>query len=349
MDWSNIQVGTWWPVLPGLLAMVALATIWHKRKGALFPDAGLLDRTALAGGLLDRLPLLTGAIIVCLFILALMDISTTRSVVIEQTARDFLVIVDTSRSMRENTSLMRQEYPPRYERKVGLFSGNVEDPTKIPELARYELARESLLHFKSMLNPQEDRVGLVYFNSMIYLMSGFTSNFDFIEQQLANMDPYVTFGTNIRWALEQGMNMLDRYPSRNKQAVILLTDAEAKSTEHLQQQLDRIDRSDVSFYLLWITSDMEGNVSPAARDFLQNVRNIGVVYTIDDLAEGNLNDAMEEIISKLENYPYQEIRHERIDMSGFIFTVIRWLMLFWILLVATVYHPLRANALSTRS
>jgi len=347
MNWSGIQVGAWWPLLPGIAAAMVLLVFWYRRKGALFPDASLLGDTAVAGGLVDRLPVILGGILLILLVMSLMDISTTQSIVASKRARDFLVIVDTSRSMRENTSLLRDQFKTTYPRRAGLYSGQVDDPTTIPEIARYELARESLLTFISSLNQAEDRVELIYFNSQVYLMSGFTSNFEFLRQQLGNMDPYVTYGTNIRWALEKGLDMLERYPSRNRQAVILLTDAEARNTEHLQAQLDRLGKLDVSFYLLWITSDA-GEVSEQAREFLRISRSIGSVFTIADLAQGNLDEALEEI-GKLENYAYEEVRHERIDLSGYIFTIARWLMLLWILLLATLYHPARAFGFSGRT
>ncbi len=347
MDWSSIQVGTWWPVLPGIVAAVVLLVYWNRRKGALFPDVNLLGDTAIAGGLLDRLPVIIGVIMLILLVMALMDISTTRSVVVNKNARDFLVVVDTSRSMRENTSLLRTQFKTTFPRRAGLYSGQVEDPSTIPEIARYELARESLLTFISALNKDEDRAELIYFNSQVYLMSGFTSNFGFLKEQLDNMDPYVTYGTNIRWALEKGLDMLERYPSRNRQAVILLTDAEARNTEHLQTQLDRLEKLDVSFYLLWITSDV-AEVSDQAREFLRVSRTIGSVYTIADMAKGTLDEAMKEI-GKLENYSYDEVRHERIDLSEYIYTIARWLMLFWILLIATLYHPASSVAFSGKN
>jgi hypothetical protein len=198
------------------------------------------------------------------------------------------------------------------------------------------------------LNPNEDRIQLTYFNSQVYLMSGFTTNFRFLRQQLQAMDPYVTYGTNIRWALEQGLNMLERYPSRNKQAVILLTDAEAKNTDDLQEQLFRLGQLDLSFYLLWITSDATGEVSQQALEFLRNTRNIGTAFTIEDMDEANLDNALEEI-GKLESYAYEEFRHEQVDLSEFVFNITLWLMLLWILLVGTVYHPIRFTAFKERS
>ena len=120
MNWSSIQVGAWWPVLPGLLAIVLLLVVWHRRKGALFPDTSLLRDTAVAGGLMDRLPVIIGIIMLVLLVLSLMDLSTTRSISVDRRARDFLVIVDTSRSMRENTSLLRENFQTTFPRRAGL-------------------------------------------------------------------------------------------------------------------------------------------------------------------------------------------------------------------------------------
>ena len=123
MNWSGIQVGAWWPVLPGIVAALVLIVLWYRRKGELFPDAHLLSDTAVAGGMLDRVPVILGVTMLVLLVLALMDISTTRSIVVDKRARDFLVIVDTSRSMRENTLLLREQFKTTYPRRAGLYSG----------------------------------------------------------------------------------------------------------------------------------------------------------------------------------------------------------------------------------
>jgi Mg-chelatase subunit ChlD len=338
MNWSGIQVGTWWPLYLGIAGLFVLAAVWLRREGALFPDVRLLSRTAAGGGFVDRLPWIVGILVMVMLMLSLMDISVARSIEDEKRARDFLVIVDTSRSMRENTDLLREHNPLTYERRAGLYVGQVEDPSGIPQIARYELARESLLQYLSARR-DEDRVALIYFNSMVYLMSGFTSNFGFVERQLAGMDPYVTYGTNIRWALQQGMDLIERYPSQNRRAVILLTDAEARNTDYLQRQLDRLRKLNVAFYMLWITTDAGAGVSSLARDFLQAVRLIGSVYTIDDVAEGYLDDALAEI-AKLEDYAYREVRHERVDLSQRIYSVSQWLLLSWVLMLGTLYLPI---------
>lgn len=336
---SNLNVGTWWPLLLAFAGIALLAFAWARGRGQAFPDIDLLEKTSPAGGLLDRLPLHLGLLISLLLMLAMMDISASRLVEVDRRARDFLVVVDTSRSMREDTALLRKDFPPTFERRADLYVGQAEDPASIPNLARYEVARESLLEFLGSRS-SVDRVGLIYFNSMVYLMSGFTSNFSFIEEQLAGMDPYVTFGTNMRWALEQALDLVERYPGRNRRAIILLTDAEARNTDFLQQQLERLRRLDIAFYLLWITPETTDGQSALATEFLRTVRSIGSVYTIDDVGEGYLDEALDEI-AELEDYAYREASHERVDVSRAVLTLAQWLLLLWVIMVGTVWLPLR--------
>ena len=333
-----MSVGAWWP-LPLLAAsLVVLAIYWRRQNGALFPDIHLLQHTAVACGVADRLPLASGVLIVTLLLLSMMDISTTRVTEVNRRARDFLVIVDTSRSMREDTALLRGQFPPTFERRADLYVGQSENPADIPNLGRYEVARESLLQFLTSRS-EADRVGLIYFNSMVYLMSGFTSNFGFIEEQLQGMDPYVTFGTNIRWALEQALNLVERYPGKNRRAIILLTDAEARNTEYLQQQLDRLRRMDIAFYLLWITPNTEDGRSPLSMEFLRVVRSFGSVFTIDDVRAGYLDEALAEI-AELEDYAYREASHEQVSLSQIFLIVAQWLLLIWIAMLGTLWLPL---------
>jgi hypothetical protein len=338
MDLSSIDVGAWWPLLLLAGALLLVWVVRRRSQGTLFPDIALLRNSAPVGGLTDRLPVQLGGLIGVLLLLSMMDLSATRLIEVERRARDFLVVVDTSRSMRENTALLRDQFPPTYERKANLYVGEAEDPATIPNLARYEVARESLLQYLGSRS-EVDRVGLIYFNSMIYLMSGFTSNFEFIEQQLAEMDGYVTFGTNMRWALEQALDLVERYPGRNRRAIILLTDAEARNTDYLQQQLDRLRRLDIAFYLLWITADSADGQSPLATEFLRTVRMFGSVFTIDDVSEGYLDEALEEI-AQLEDYAYREASHERVDLSALMLSIAQWLMLLWIVLAGTLWLPL---------
>ena len=344
MELSSINVGNWWPIWLFAASLAALAFTWSRHRGALFPDLGLLRKTAPVAGIGDRLPLILGLVIVTLLLLSLMNVTVMRLVETDQRARDFLVIVDTSRSMREDTALLREQFPTTFDRRADLYVGQSENPANIPHLGRYEVARESLLQFLDSRG-KADRVGLIYFNSMVYLMSGFTSNFGFITQQLEGMDPYVTFGTNIRWALEQAQDLIERYPGQNRRAIILLTDSEARNTDFLQQQLDRLRRLDIAFYLLWITPNAEEGQSLLATDFLRTVRTFGSVYTIDDIGAGFLDDAFAEI-AELEDYAYREASHERVDLSQRMLQVALWLSLVWILIVGTLWLPLRGVALA---
>lgn len=339
MNISAITVGTWWPIALVVLAAGALLFAWFRASGTLFPDLDLVRDTASFAGIADRFPLLLGTVTCLLLPLSLMNISATRMVEVDRHARDFLVIVDTSRSMRENTALLRKEYPPVYPRKADLYVGQSDDPEKIPNLGRYEVARTSLLQFLASRD-EVDRIGLIYFNSMVYLMSGFTSNFDFVERQLAGMDSYVTFGTNMRWALQQALDLVERYPGRNRRAIILLTDAEARNTEDLQLQLARARKLDIAFYLLWIQPETGEAESPLATEFLRTVREFGSVFTIDEISEGFLDDALGEI-AQLEDYAYREARHERVDLSRLILSLSLWLALLWVLCQGSLWTPLR--------
>lgn len=337
INWSDLQVGVWWPLLLFALGLLLIVAQRLRKSEALFPDLRQLSDTAPFTALTDSLPVLLGGVIASLLVLALMDISASRQFETGKRARDFLVVVDVSRSMRQNTILRREDFPTTYERQANLFAGNVADPSAIPELARYEVARESLLQFLSERR-DEDRVGLIYFNSNVHLMSGFTSNFNFIEKQLAAMDSHVSYGTNIRWALEHGLDLIERYPTRNRRALILLTDAEARDTEYLQR-LDRLSKLDVAFYMLWITNDAGDSQSTMASRFLQAARAIGSVYIIDSLGEGFLDEALADI-ANLEDYPYMELRHERVSLSNAFFVAAQWLTLVWALLIGTLYLPL---------
>ncbi|MBT8100176.1 MAG: hypothetical protein KJO82_10515, partial [Gammaproteobacteria bacterium] len=140
-------------------------------------------------------------------------------------------------------------------------------------------------------------------------------------------------------------DLIERYPGQNRRAIILLTDAEARNTDFLQQQLDRLRRLDIAFYLLWITPNAEEGQSLLATDFLQSVRSFGSVYTIDDIGAGFLDDAFAEI-AELEDYAYREASHERVDLSQQMLRVAQWLLLLWILMMGTLWLPMRGVALA---
>ena len=119
-----------------IVCSVCLANNLQLLLPSRFPDINLLKRTAQVGGIADRLPLQLGVLVIVLLILSLMDISATRLVEIDRRARDFLVVVDTSRSMREDTALLRGQFPPTFERRADLYVGQSENPASIPNLGR---------------------------------------------------------------------------------------------------------------------------------------------------------------------------------------------------------------------
>lgn len=339
IDTSSIAVGNWWPLAAGMASVAVLALVLMVRRGHRFPDVRLLESTAVGGGVLDYLHFLLGGAIVILLMLALMEISAYRSVEEQELTRDYLVVVDTSRSMRQDTGVLRANQPVTYPRRAGPFTGEVDNPEEMPELARYELARQSLLSFLRTRG-DEDRVGLIYFSSLVHIMSGFTRNFESVEHQLAGMDAYVEGGTNIRWALEQSLNLIERYPGDNRRAIVLLTDAESRHTSGLQDQLDRLRRMGVSFYLLWITTDVGQPVQSGAEQFLRSARAVGSLYPVQNLSEGYLDDALEDV-AELENFAYTVRRHELMDLSRHFFGGAQWLIVVWAGLLATLYLPIR--------
>jgi len=278
-----------------------------------------------------------GGIILLLLMLTLMGPSLVRTVTVDQRARDYLVIVDTSRSMRHDANVSRDSVELRYERRAGTFSTNVDDPNSLPLLARYELARESLLSFLEQRKAQ-DRVGMIYFNDNVFTMSAPTANIDFVVEQLGSMDEYVNWGTDIALAMQSGLNLLERYPDQNKKAVILMTDAEAAYTKEVEEQLARIATMGISFYLLWITTDEKDMSNEEITAFLDYARTVGSVTTLETLDSRNLEDALRDI-GMLEDYSYQEEKRQRLDLSQPFLDAARYLLLLWLLLVATIFHP----------
>lgn len=341
IDWTSLAFGHVWPLWLGIATAVLLFALWLIRRRNLFPDASLLAKTASPAGIMDRLPLVLGAVVLLLLMAVLMEPSVVRSETVRQQARDFLVIVDTSRSMRHDTGVRRDSLKLNFKRRAGTFDTSVDNPDKLPYLARYELARESLLSFLERRHAQ-DRVGLLYFNDDAYTMSAPTSNIRFVMEQLASMDDYVNYGTDIATAMESGLNLLERYPRRNKRTVILLTDAEARYTREVEQQLSRLASKDISFYLLWITTDEADMSDKEISSFLNYAGTLGKVVTIKDLNTRNLENAMLDI-SKQEGYMYEEVKRKRIDLSFSLLDVARVLLLLWLLLMATLFHPVLAG------
>ncbi|MGH8167810.1 MAG: hypothetical protein ACREQ1_11255, partial [Woeseiaceae bacterium] len=159
--WETLQFERLWPAGLAALAAVALAWAWFRRSQHAFPDMTLITGTQRNRKLVDGAIPVTGVILLVLLTLALMNPSVVHKEEVEQRARDFVILVDTSRSMRHDTRVRRDATELHYERRTGAFLEAVDDPQAIPFVARFELARESLFRFLAMRNA-DDRVALLY-------------------------------------------------------------------------------------------------------------------------------------------------------------------------------------------
>jgi Mg-chelatase subunit ChlD len=334
-----MQIARIWPLWLALISAALLVSLWFYRRRNLFPDIDPIVATAPAAGLIDRLPVALGTVLLLMITFVMIEPSVVRVETTDQRARDFLILVDTSRSMRHDTQVKRGAFDLNFERRVGAFDTAVDDPRTIPYIARYELARESLLSFLSRRRA-EDRVGLIYFNDEAHSVSALSANIEFVVEQLVSMDDYVNWGTNIAVAMESGLNLLDRYPDRKKRTVILLTDAETRYTKELEQQLARLANANLSFYLLWITTDEDELANEDVASFLSLARSVGTVVTIQDLDSDNLRNALLDI-SRTEAYSYQDVRRTYVDLSAPVLDAARFLLIVWLPLMATIFHPSR--------
>lgn len=336
IDWQTLQFAQTWPVWLALSTACVLLVLWYWRR-SVFPDLTLILRTRRGGGITDRLLPVTGYALMAALMVVMMGPSVVFIERIEQRARDFVILVDTSRSMRHDTAAERRAFELNFHRRVGAFAENVDDPNAMPYVARYELARESLFHFLTSRRAG-DRVALIYFNDDSHPVSALTSNIDFVVQQLATMDDYVNWGTNIAAAMNSSLSLLERYPGDNKRTLILMTDAETRYTQDLEQQFARLANAGLSFYLLWITTDTDDLSTEDADNFLELARSVGSVLTIKNPDPDNMQAALAEI-SRLEGYRYEELRHRTIDLARPILQVTRVILLVWLLSLATIFHP----------
>ena len=337
IDWQTLHFEQTWPFLLLLPVATVLMALWYARKTNLFPDLSLAIGTRRAGGVSDRWLPVAGLVLLFLLVLVLTGPSIVRVEHREHRARDFVILVDTSRSMRHDTTSRRSDYKLSFRRRVGAFADAIDDPEQIPFVARFELARESLFHFLTDRRPG-DRVALVYFNDDSHPVSALTNNIRFVIDQLATMDDYVNWGTDIADALDGSLSLLERYPGDNRRTLILLTDAETRYTQDLEQQLARVANAGLSFYLLWITTD-SGDLSTAdAGNFLELAESVGTVLTIRNPDPENMQAALVDI-SRREGYTYEEARRRTIDLAAPLLTVTRVALLAWLLCAATVFHP----------
>lgn len=338
IEWSTFEIARFWPIAVALLAVMVLWAIWRFRPGAAFPDLGLLERVRGSAAPGDRFVPVAGVLLMILFAMAMAGPSVVRVDTVEQRARDFVVLVDTSRSMRHDTGVQRGATTLHFERRVGAFLEAVADPNAMPFVARFELARESLYRFLADRDA-DDRVALVYFNDNVFPVSALTGDAAFLAEQLASMDDYVNWGTDIAAALDSAMRLLERYPGDNRRSVILLTDAETRFSEDLDAQFARFGKTGLSLHLLWITADDPATASDDARNFLELAAGVGSVHTIRDPDAVNLADALD-AIGLSESYGYAELRRRSIDLGAPLLALAQVLLLGWLLAVATLCHPL---------
>lgn len=337
IDWQTLAFAQTWPAWLAAGLALSFALLWFFRRRSVFPDLGLVLRTRGHGGWPDRLLPAAGIALMGMLLLVLMRPSVVRIETIEQDARDFVILVDTSRSMRHDTDAERAAFDLNFERRVGAFSEAVEDPNELPYVGRFELARESLFRFLADRRAG-DRVALVYFNDEPHPVSALTSNIGFVTEQLGTMDDYVNWGTDIASAMNSSLNLLARYPGENRRTMILITDAETRYTEDLERQLTRVASAGLSFYLLWITTDSGDLSTEDAVNFLDFTRSVGTVITIQDPDADNIRAALGQI-SRLEGYRYEEVRHRTIDLAEPLLEAARIGLLGWLLLAGTIFHP----------
>lgn len=337
IDWGTLAFAQTWPGWLALVVVALLCALYYFRSRNVFPDLGIVIATGSRRGWVDRLLPVTGFGLMAALVLVLMEPSVIRIEKIEQQARDFVILVDTSRSMRHDTDAVRTSSELNFPRRVGAFSEAVDDPNTLPFVGRFELARESLFRFLGARR-SGDRVALVYFNDDPHPVSALTSNIGFVTEQLATMDDYVNWGTDIAAAMDSSLNLLERYPGNNRRTMILITDAETRYTDDLESQLTRLAGAGLSFYLLWITADTGDLSTEDAASFLEFADRIGSVITIRDPDANNIRDALAEI-SRLEGYRYEEIRHRTLDLATPLLDVSRAVFLVWLVLAATLFHP----------
>jgi Mg-chelatase subunit ChlD len=347
IEWSTLTVTNVWPVLLGLGTMVFFIWQWHSQHGKLFPDINLISRTrSKISAIIDHFSIVLGTLIIVLLLIVLTapSIEVTRSV--ERTAREFMVLLDSSGSMQGNTRVPRAGAELNYERplELGLIPVTGERGERgvgvsletVPYLARYEVARESIRRF---LEERRfgDRVGLVYFNNTPFVVSIVTQNVSAIKEELKWLDDYVALGTLLYRGLEMATNVLENSPSGLKQAMILISDAEISNFSRIEPELDRLKELNISLHLLWLGE--EEGLDSDAKAFLEHVQAMGGnIVALTDLTNETLDAAFEQI-DRLESYSYPEIQKSQLDIAVLFLRIVQWLILLWVLLILTFYHP----------
>jgi Mg-chelatase subunit ChlD len=336
-----------WPVLLGLFTLMFFVWQWRSQHGKLFPDINLLYRTrSRLGSVVDHLSILLGAVVVVLVLTVLTSPSIEITRTVERTAREFMVLLDSSGSMQGDTRVPRAGAELNYDRplKLGLIPVTGErgergagvNPESLPWLARYEVARESIRRFLDQRR-FGDRVGVVYFNNTPFVVSIVTQNVAAIKDELKWLDDYVALGTLLHRGLDMATSVLESSPSGLKQAMVLISDAEISNFSRIQPELDRLKKLNISLHLLWL-GDEEG-LDADAKAFLDHVKGMGGnIIALTDLTNETLDAAFKQI-DYLESYSYPETQKTQLDLSAILLQVVQWLILLWVLLILTIYHP----------
>lgn len=347
IEWSTFTLVYTWPLMLGALTLCFFIWYWKSHRGSLFPDINLvsISRSKLSF-LADHLSIILGSVIILLliFVMTVPSVMVTRSV--ERNAREFMILLDSSGSMQAETSVIREGAELNYDRplKLGMIPvtgeraerGTGVDPETVPYLARYEVARESIRRF---LEGRRfgDRVGLVYFNNTPFVVSIVTQNVTAIREELKWLDDYVALGTLLHRGLEMAINILESSPSGLRQAMILISDAEVSNFERIKEQLERLDELNISLHLLWL-GEKQG-LDAESEDFLAHVQGMGGnIVTLTDLTSETLDAAFEQI-DRLESFAYTEDQTRQLDLTGPLLELVQWLVILWVLLALTIYHP----------
>jgi hypothetical protein len=122
IDWQTLQFEQTWPAWLALPTACLLIALWYLRRRSVFPDLSLITRTRRLNGITDRLVPVAGYALLLALIVIMMHPSVVRIERIEQRARDFVILVDTSRSMRHDTDAERGNFQLNFRRRVGAFS-----------------------------------------------------------------------------------------------------------------------------------------------------------------------------------------------------------------------------------
>lgn len=335
IDWSTLEFEAIWPLWLFISCGAGLLLVWLFGRSQIHPDLQVIKATQ---GIRLEWTHIFGGITLLLLITSLL---AQPSVVIEKRvmrdARDFLVLVDTSRSMRHDTEVRRGAVDMHFERRANGFLEVVDKPDNLPFVARFELARESLYRFFSARR-NDDRVGLLYFNDQVHPVSGLSKDIGFVTEQLAGMDDFVNWGTNIGEAMRVSLDLLARYPGNNRRTLILITDAEARYSEVIETQFERLQDANLTFYLLWITADTADIFSDDATALLNLAETAGGVFTVRNPDASNLHAALQSI-SRSESYAYEEMNRVRAHLAHALIWPIIVIFLIWHALAVTVWFP----------